>query len=224
MTRLADRTTRFCLRLGLAGAVGWLAGCGSLPPAEGALRPWEVAELEHQIRRLEASSRRVDDPALMRRIEQWLGRIDPIAAAPIRVFLLDGPRPQADLVGGRLLRIRTGLLRQLRHEDELVFVLAHELAHRRLDHVRARRDPGWDQGLAEIEADRIAHADLIRLERDPGAGFALIARLRPHATTAAEREQARARMDALAALGAPAGRPSRRDSDAAFEALLAPYR
>ncbi|MDX1576024.1 MAG: M48 family metalloprotease [Kiloniellales bacterium] len=54
---------------------------------------------------------------------------------------------------GRRIRLTTGMLRFLRHDDELAFVLAHELSHILLGHAGAFDGPSLRE--AEIEADRL---------------------------------------------------------------------
>jgi hypothetical protein len=225
MRRLPAWTCPKVRGLILAGLASALGACAPLPPAQDGLRPWEVAEIAYQAERLRRSGQRVDDPALHAWLTELLERIDPAGAARLEVFVLDRPQRQVDLVGGRLLRVRTGLLRMLASEDELVFVLAHELAHRSLGHVVAQQQPGWDPDRAEIDADREAGAALARLGYSRDAGRALLVRL----LGSVDERHDRARIEArITAMDATAGRSARivpdPDRDARFEALLAPYR
>jgi hypothetical protein len=209
----------------LAGFASALGACAPLPPAQDGLRPWEVAEVARQSERLRRSAQRVDDPALHAWLTGLLERIDPAGASRIEVFVLDLPQPQVDLVGGRLLRVRTGLLRELASEDELVFVLAHELAHRSLGHVVAQQQPGWDPDRGEIDADREARAALGRLGYSPDAGRTLLARLLGGVEARRDRARIEARVAAMAAPPSmPARTPGDTQEDRRFEALLAPYR
>lgn len=54
---------------------------------------------------------------------------------------------------GRRVRITTGMLRFFAHEDELAFVLAHELSHILLGHAGAFN--GLSPRAVEVEADRL---------------------------------------------------------------------
>ena len=127
-----------------------------------------------------ASPQRVRDAALERRLATMACRLDAEACGAVRIVVLDAPGLRAELVGARLLRLHRTLLDALPDDDALAFVLAHELAHRRLGHVGARRGPRWDASGAELAADArargmtvaagyrdAAHATLSRLR---GAG------------------------------------------------------
>ncbi|HEY2336879.1 MAG TPA: M48 family metallopeptidase [Burkholderiales bacterium] len=71
------------------------------------------------------------------------------------VRLLDSnpPRDYAFTVGGRNIYIFTGLLGLAQRDDELAFVLAHEIAHSRLHHIVRRREtfPPWLAGIMEFQ-------------------------------------------------------------------------
>lgn len=202
----------------------FLVACAGLPPAEGPLRPWQVVELREHAARLRASSQYVEDAALYAYLREWMNRIDPVAANQLELFVLDLPATQADLVAGRLLRLRLGLLRVLQDEAELAFVLAHELGHVTLDHTAQQLSGELDPVAAELAADSVAQEALARLGMSPQAGVGLLLRLRDRDAAAADRAQLRQRLDALLpkvpqicplVLG---GDPNR------FEAILAPYR
>lgn len=212
-------------RLVLAALTSAVVACAPLPPSGDGLRRWEVAEVEHRAERLRRSAHRIDDPALHAWLTGLLERIDPAGASRLEVFVLDGPQRQVDLVGGRLLRVRTGLLRMLASEDELVFVLAHELAHRSLGHVAAQQQSGWDPDGAEIDADREAGVALVRLGYARDAGRILLARLLTGVEAPRDRTRIEARIAAMELAPEPQPAAARNTvGDPRFEALLAPYR
>lgn len=152
-----------------------LAACAAVPPRPGGLTRWEQDRLQRLERGLAASPQRVRDARLERYLAQLLGRLD--GAQPVRLYVLRGTSAQAELLGGAVLRLRTGLLAAVQDEDELAFVLAHELAHRQLDHLAARRGPGWDAMQAELAADRAAQERLVALGYRRSAGLALLQRI-----------------------------------------------
>lgn len=218
--RSASRGVRVAL---LACAV---VACAPLPPADGPLRPWQVAEVDRYAERLGRSPQIVEDAELTAWVGERLRLIDPDHGNRIQVFVIDQPATQADLVGGRVLRLRTGLLRELHSEPELLFVLAHEISHRRLGHLAAREMSGWDPVAAEIEADLDARRTLQSLGIEGGIGRELLARLAAKLERADDLATIRRRIDAL---GAPATvsdaavEPYRPD-EVRFARLLARYR
>lgn len=204
-----------------------LAACAALPPAEGPLRPWQVQELREHAARLRASEHYVEDAALYAYVREWLARIDPVAANQVQLVVLDLHQTQADVVAGRLLRLHVGLLRAMDSEAELVFVLAHELAHVALGHTALQLQGRLDTEAAEIAADASAQQALRRLGLDAHAGVGLLNRLQRLAGNdpqVGERARLGARLRALApqlpqvCLFPAAGDRAR------FEAILAPYR
>lgn len=195
-----------------------LGGCAAAP-GKASLEGRERLQIERIAQRLEHSPRRIDDPLLEARIMRVLARID--APAELRVFLLDLPSPQADVVGARLLTLRLGLLRALRNDDELAFVLAHELAHGTLGHVAARRREDWNAAAAERAADDLAQATLRGAGLRASAGAELLARLRDDVTAADARLAIAMRLTALCNDACPdgAGAPH----DASWSELLRRY-
>lgn len=139
------------------------------------LSGYERDQLAQRERALRASPFLVQDSALQARLAQLAARIAP--EAKLRLYVLSHPAPQAELIGGEVLMVRTGLLDAAPGDDELAFVLAHELAHAALGHIAARRTPQWDALGAEIAADEWARSRVAGLGLDPDAGPALLARL-----------------------------------------------
>lgn len=201
-----------------------LAACAPLPPADGRLGRWESAELAQREARLRDSPQRIRDSALEAWLADLVRRIDPVHGRAVRLYVLDLRTPQADLIGERLLRLRLGLLLALHNEAELVFVLAHELAHRELGHVAARRRPDWDAQIAEREADRATVAALHRLGYAPDAGVPFLSRMRALATQAEDILALDARIAVLSNTPWPSENATPQVADDRFERLLAPYR
>lgn len=77
-----------------------------------------------------AGALRVDNPADRERLERLLDRLAPADPAPW-LGVLDAPELNALALPGRAILVTRGLLDEV-DDDELAFVLAHELAH--LDH------------------------------------------------------------------------------------------
>ncbi|MBF0607994.1 MAG: M48 family metallopeptidase [Candidatus Magnetobacterium sp. LHC-1] len=62
----------------------------------------------------------------------------PDKKTPYRVHIIDDAKPNAMALNGRLILVSTTLLKELRSQNELTFVLAHELGHyAHRDHLRA---------------------------------------------------------------------------------------
>jgi hypothetical protein len=211
-----------CCRLLAAGlwlAIGaGLSGCVTNAVDDAGLTRMERAELQRREERLQASPRRVSDARLDAYLQRLLAGLEP-QVEPLRIHVLDRPEPQADLLGGQVLLLRTGLLAQLHDEDELVFVLAHELAHRSLAHVAARRRTGWDARSAELAADRVALQTSQRAGYRASAGAGLLGRLLGSTRDPDARRLIQARIDALPRVAAAAA-----SIDPEFEAATAHYR
>lgn len=170
-----------------AGLAGCAAGSG--------LTAFERERLARRERGLAMATQRVHDAATLGRIGELLARIDP--AAQPRLYVIEHPAPQAELIGGEVLLVRSGLLQAVRSDDELAFVLAHELAHGALGHVEARRRPEWRALEAEIAADAWARTRLAARGFRPEAGAELLSRLEPGLPEAA-RPVVRDRLQAMA--------------------------
>lgn len=195
-----------------------LSGCASAPPGKDGLTRLEQAELLRRERQLQASPGTVRDARLDAYLRRLLARLGPEAQS-LRIHVVDRPGPQADLLGGQVLVLRTGLLAQVRDEDELAFVLAHELAHRRLAHVAARRRTEWDAPAAELAADRLAAQTLQGLGYRASAGSGLLRRLLLSTHDQQASALIRSRLAAL-----PPAAAGTASFDPEFEAAMAPYR
>jgi hypothetical protein len=201
-----------------------IAACATLPPAEGNLGRRETAELARLEAALRDSPQRICDPALEAWLADMLLRIDPEHGSDISLYLLDSPTLQADLVGERVLRVRLGLLLALINDGELTFVLAHELAHRSLGHVQARRGPHWDAQAAENAADRMAIDALARHGYAPSTASALLRRMLLQTSAKDARTQLHRRIDAIGALPSQGNSLPSPTPDPRFDALLLRYR
>lgn len=148
-------------RVGISASLGafllsaGLAGC-AVPDGPNGLTRWEDEAVQQQEAALLAAPERVHDVALDQRLERMLCRLDADACGAVRIILLDAPGLRAELIGARILRLHRPLLDAAGDDDALAFVLAHELAHRRLGHVGTRRGLRWNADAAEIAADALA--------------------------------------------------------------------
>jgi predicted Zn-dependent protease len=162
----------------------------------------------------------LDDPALQAHMQELACRLV-LRCAEAGVLLVDSREPQAELLPDGRIALRLGLLLAIEEEAELVFVLAHEIAHRQLGH----RAPHTLQARLplELQADAAALQALRLLGYPEDAGHRLIARLAPHTLAAGHAATAREQLDArLAALPAGSGRAP--EPDPRWERLIAPYR
>ncbi len=163
---------------------------------------------------------RLDDPPLQQYVQELVCRL----ASPCgeyEVLLVDARSAQAELLDDGRLAIRLGLLLAVEEEAELVFVLAHEIAHRQLGH----RPPAMlEQRLPlELAADEVAVQKLVELGYPQDAGYRLIDRLRAahgvETASPAAREQIERRLQAL-----PRGERAERSDARKLHSLLARYR
>jgi hypothetical protein len=143
----------------------------------------------------------LEDPALQAYAQDLVCRIAP-RCADHPVFLVDMPEAQAEALPDGRIALRKGLLLAVEEEAELVFVLAHEIAHRRLGH---RAPASLNARLPlELEADAAALQTLQRLGYPADAGTRLITRIRPERIDSERHriaiEQIEARVAALPAI------------------------
>src|SRR5687768_4516823 len=85
--------------------IAMLAGCasGGAGPS-----PREAELLERRERGIAASPLRVHDAGVLDRVSGLLARIEPAVA--LRVYVVQHTAPQAEIIGGQVLLVRTGLL------------------------------------------------------------------------------------------------------------------
>jgi Zn-dependent protease with chaperone function len=93
------------------------------------------------------------------------------SAWAVRVLDSSPPRDYAFVVGGRRIYVFTGLADRAESDDELAFVLAHEIAHSRLKHVVRRREtfPWWLNTIMDVE-DLLVREDATKDYLDLVAG------------------------------------------------------
>lgn len=106
--------------------------------------------------------------------------ITPVPACPSRVHLARSMQRNA-FADGRHIFLTTGVLALLRNDDELAFLIAHEMAHNILGHAAAMRSGTVEgrKGVRQIEsaADRLAGNLMIDAGYDPVIGAAALKRL-----------------------------------------------
>jgi predicted Zn-dependent protease len=81
-------------------------------------------------------------------------KANPVIDQSYQVIVSRSSVPNAFNVGGGFIIINTGLIERLQSEEELAFILAHELSHQVMDHV--------NQNIAE---NVIAETDKVRKEQ-----------------------------------------------------------
>ena len=197
MVQRAFRLPSQALRLLLAAAVG---GCASTPAGP----IWTPLE----------------DPPLQAYAQALACRVAP-RCGEHPVLLVDLPGTQAEALPDGRIAIRRGMLLALEEEAELAFVIAHEIAHRRLGH----RAPQSLQARLPLELAADAHAleQLRRLGYPDDAPARLIERIRPSRADDERHRIAHQQIDArLAALPPATGREAA--ASAEFEGLLQRYR
>jgi predicted Zn-dependent protease len=146
----------------------------------------------------------LEDPALQAYAQDLVCRIAP-RCTDHPVLLVDMPEAQAEALPDGRIALRKGLLLAVEEEAELVFVLAHEIAHRQLGH-RAPRTLEARLPL-ELQADAVALRTLVRLGYPPDAGTRLITRIRPERIDSERHRIALEQIEArVSALPAPSSR------------------
>ena len=162
-----------------------------VPPEPGLAEPFDAARARD---RADAVDDLLERPGpvtvtLLRDGAPVLARIEPRAACPSRIRLARSGQRNA-YADGRHVFLTTGLLARLRSDDELAFVLAHEMAHNILGHAAAMRSGGVGHGIgrgmgrsgrivraAERAADALAGELMLDTGFDPVAGAAVLERL-----------------------------------------------
>ncbi|MEG3123117.1 M48 family metallopeptidase [Sphingomonas sp. GB1N7] len=106
--------------------------------------------------------------------------IIPLPACPSRVHLARSGQRNA-FADGRHVFLTTGVLALLRNDDEVAFLIAHEMAHNILGHAALMRSGavGGRKGIRQIEsaADRLGGMLMLNAGFDPVRGAALLRRL-----------------------------------------------
>lgn len=110
-------------------------------------------------------------------------RLQPRSTCPSEVHLARSDQRNA-FADGRHVFLTTGLLARLANDDELAFVIAHELAHNILGHAAILRRGKAEHGLSrqiirqtERDADALAGELLLDAALDPVAGAQALHRL-----------------------------------------------
>jgi hypothetical protein len=107
-------------------------------------------------------------------------RIAPVLACPSRVHLARSAQRNA-FADGRHVFLTTGVLALLRNDDELAFLIAHEMAHNVLGHAAAMRSGTVEnrRGVRRIEsaADLLAGNLMIDSGYDPVVGAGVLRRI-----------------------------------------------
>lgn len=115
--------------------------------------------------------------------------VTPLPACPSRVRLARSNQRNA-FADGRHVVLTTGLVARLQNDDELAFVVAHEMAHNILRHATIMRGDGVSHGLGrtlgrsgrvvretEREADALGGEIMVDAGFDPVRGAAILERL-----------------------------------------------
>lgn len=116
-------------------------------------------------------------------------RVTPLPACPSRVRLARSNQRNA-FADGRHVLLTTGLVTRLQNDDELAFVVAHEIAHNILHHAMIMRGDGVRHGLGrtlgrsgrivrktEHAADTLGGEIMIDAGFDPVRGAAILTHL-----------------------------------------------
>lgn len=106
-------------------------------------------------------------------------RLAPLPACPSRVHLARSAQRNA-FADGRHVFLTTGMLALLRNEDELAFLIAHEMAHNVLGHatvMRNSRVSRRETRALETAADRLGGEMMLDAGYDPVTGAALLTRI-----------------------------------------------
>ncbi|MBC3941296.1 M48 family metalloprotease [Sphingomonas albertensis] len=139
-------------------------------------------------------------------------RVTPVSGCPSYVHLARSRQRNA-YADGRHVFLTTGLVARMRDDDELAFVVAHEMAHNILRHATLMRSDSVKHGLghtlgtsgrivrqAERDADTLAGALMIDAGFDPVRGAAVLARLGNDLGLFAAHDSAGRRIAAMQAL------------------------
>lgn len=164
-----------------------------LPPEAGAKMPFSAsqaharADLVHDV--LERAAARPFTVTVLRDGALRTLHIDAPRGCPSQVFLARSDQRNA-YADGRHAFFTTGLLAKLRNDDELAFLMAHEMAHNILGHAAIMRSDAVKKGLGrtlgnsgkvvratEREADRLGTQLMMDAGFDPLNGIDVLSRL-----------------------------------------------
>lgn len=165
-----------------------LAACAPLPPTRGEQFTRAVQSmvvLKHYFDIL-------PDPEIVRPLQPVADRLFAAVSSfdqrwsttPFQLIVVRHSAPLALTPGAQVIAISTGLLRVLAEENQLAFVIAHEIGHEVLGHLAERRsfDAPPTAGYAferELAADRFGVGLMILAGYDPHGALAALAALRP---------------------------------------------
>ena len=94
----------------------------------------------------------IKDDTLENYVDKVLNNIvasNPVHPYPRRVLILSSPHVNAVCYGQGIYAVTVGLLARIENENQLAFILAHELAHDELGHIRTRIAQEADLDLEE---------------------------------------------------------------------------
>jgi len=144
---------------GLLAATALLAGCAleTTPPSTSARRTETPPPAS-------TASQKTVDPAQVERLKKAMIPLlkvmdKPLSPGQVKVGILDDPQINAANGGNGEFYVTTGLL-QKANDDQLLAVLAHEVAHEDLGHVAKAQALGTGLGIGAVILDQII----------PGAG------------------------------------------------------
>lgn len=126
------------------------------------------------------------------------GRIESISEIPVRIRITTDAHPEAYIAHDGIVSLSKGILDSLQGDDELAFVIAHEISHKKLkeNHCDLPASlfvtsscPKWLE--EEIRTDMHAIQLMIQAGFDPHASLSVLARYCPEGlSTSAQREEA----------------------------------
>jgi hypothetical protein len=152
----------------------------AIPPENDLVLPFEAAGARLRADAVLDLLQTAQSVTLLRDGTPHVARLKPILACPSRVHLARSKQRNA-FADGRHIFLTTGVLAQLRNDDEVAFLIAHEMAHNILGHAAMMRsgEIRGRQGVRQIEsaADRLGGTLMLDAGFDPVKGAALLKRL-----------------------------------------------
>ena len=137
----------------------------SPPRGEDDLSTWFLYSLNKKriqaVERMFEQNKIVKDPEIEGYVNKVMGRINQGIIENPRVFILNSPYVNAKNFGDGILVVTTGLLARCYNEDQLAFVLAHEIAHDKLKHVNDRM-----RRIAELKKEKRNKQQIILILTD----------------------------------------------------------